>query len=52
MCHWGISKNLINFEESTFVFFENVFKEICELFPSKFIHIGGDEVRKTYIWES
>ncbi|RKR84540.1 hexosaminidase [Mucilaginibacter gracilis] len=30
--------------ESTFTFAENVYKEIFEIFPSKYIHIGGDEV--------
>ena len=30
-------------KESTFEFLEDVFKETFELFPSKYIHIGGDE---------
>lgn len=34
-------------DESTFTFAENVYKEICALFPSKYVHIGGDEVDKT-----
>ena len=33
-------------KESTFEFFENVFAEIVELFPSEYIHIGGDECPK------
>lgn len=32
-------------KESTFEFLENVFKETFELFPSKYIHIGGDEAK-------
>lgn len=36
--------------EKTFEFFENVFDEIFELFPSEYIHIGGDECKKTP-WE-
>ena len=32
-------------KESTFEFLENVFKEVLELFPSKYIHIGGDEAK-------
>jgi hexosaminidase len=32
-------------KESTFEFLEDVFKETFELFPSKYIHIGGDEAR-------
>jgi hexosaminidase len=36
--------------EETYQFLENVFDEIIELFPSKYIHIGGDEAKKTP-WE-
>lgn len=32
--------------EETFTFLENVLTEVMELFPSKFIHIGGDEANK------
>ncbi len=32
-------------KESTFEFLENVFKETFELFPSKYLHVGGDEAR-------
>jgi hexosaminidase len=32
--------------EETFRFLENVLTEVFELFPSRYIHIGGDEVRK------
>lgn len=32
--------------EETFTFIENVLSEVCELFPSEYIHIGGDEAGK------
>lgn len=32
-------------KESTFDFLEDVFEETFKLFPSKYIHIGGDEAR-------
>lgn len=32
-------------KESTFEFLEDVFEEAAQLFPSKYIHIGGDEAR-------
>ncbi len=32
--------------DSTFVFLQNVLDEVMELFPSKYIHIGGDEAPK------
>ncbi|GAA4330269.1 family 20 glycosylhydrolase [Mucilaginibacter gynuensis] len=38
--------------ESTFEFAQNVFDEIFALFPSKYIHIGGDEVDRTSWGES
>ena len=34
-------------KEDTFTFLQNVLREVLELFPSKYIHIGGDEVRKS-----
>ena len=33
-------------KEETFLFLQDVLSEIIELFPSKYIHIGGDECRK------
>ena len=32
----------------TFTFLENILTEVFRLFPGKYIHIGGDEVRKNY----
>jgi len=34
-------------KDSTFIFLEDVLSEVMQLFPSKYIHIGGDEVIKT-----
>lgn len=33
--------------EATFLFLEDILDEVLELFPSEYIHIGGDEVDKT-----
>ncbi|MCP4763836.1 MAG: family 20 glycosylhydrolase, partial [archaeon] len=33
-------------KDSTYEFLENVLKEVIDLFPSKIIHLGGDEVPK------
>jgi hexosaminidase len=38
-------------KEETFQFCENVLKEIIKLFPSKYIHIGGDEANRT-VWST
>ena len=45
---WGIYEDVFCAgKESTFTFLENVLTEVMALFPSKYIHIGGDEVPKT-----
>lgn len=38
-------------KDSVFNFLEDVFDEVISLFPSKYIHIGGDEVNKEY-WKN
>jgi len=43
---WGIHEHVFNVEESTFTFLQDVLDEVLAVFPSKFIHIGGDEVPK------
>ena len=43
---WGVYPNLFNVEESTFAFFEDVLGEVLTLFPSEYIHTGGDEAVK------
>ncbi|MBF9017866.1 MULTISPECIES: beta-N-acetylhexosaminidase [unclassified Oceanispirochaeta] len=43
---WGVCKDIYSPEESTISFLENVMKEVLELFPSPWIHIGGDEAVK------
>ncbi|HEX8019800.1 family 20 glycosylhydrolase [Mucilaginibacter sp.] len=46
---WGelFTKPICPCNETTFEFAENVFSEIMQIFPSKYIHIGGDEVDRT-----
>ncbi len=46
--HWGIHKDILSPSDTTFKFLFAVFDEVCELFPSHYIHIGGDEVPKAY----
>lgn len=43
---WGVKPYTFAPTEETFVFLENVLTEVLALFPSKFIHIGGDEAPK------
>ena len=45
--HWGISDDVYCAgKETTFEFIEKVLTEVLALFPSKLIHIGGDECPK------
>ena len=42
--YWGVSKQIACAgRETTFEFWENVLKEVMDLFPGEYIHIGGDE---------
>ncbi len=45
---WGVEEDVYCAgNEQTFEFLENVMNEVLELFPSRVIHIGGDECPKT-----
>ncbi|MCM4157018.1 beta-N-acetylhexosaminidase [Gramella sp. AN32] len=43
---WGVFNQIYAPKEETFKFLEDVLTEVMELFPSKYIHIGGDEAPK------
>lgn len=48
---WGVFKEIYCAgKDSTFKFLEDVLTEVMDLFPSKYIHIGGDEAPK-FRWE-
>ncbi len=40
---WGISDYLLRPFPETFEFLAKVFEEVAEIFPSEYIHVGGDE---------
>ena len=44
---WGVFKEIYCSKNETFDFLEDIIDEVVELFPSKYIHIGGDEAPKT-----
>lgn len=44
---WGVIEDVYCPTEKTFNFIEDVLTEVLEIFPSKIIHIGGDECPKT-----
>lgn len=43
---WGVMYNLYNTDDATFAFLTNVLDEVLDLFPSRYIHVGGDEAVK------
>ena len=49
---WGVQDEILIPTENTFIFLDNLFREISELFPSSYVHIGGDEARKKQWIES
>lgn len=49
---WGVHEDVFNVEDSTINFLKDVLREVMDLFPGKFIHIGGDECPKKQWKES
>ena len=47
---WGVFYDVYCPSEKTFAFLQDVLTEVMDLFPSKYIHIGGDEVPKN-VWK-
>jgi hexosaminidase len=44
--HWGVHTRLLNPNDATITFLQDVLTEVIALFPSRYVHIGGDEVVK------
>ncbi|MFD6358533.1 beta-N-acetylhexosaminidase [Streptomyces roseolus] len=49
--HWGVCANVLGVGDHVLDFFRTVLDETMDLFPSPYVHIGGDEV-PTAEWES
>ncbi|MFE7582679.1 beta-N-acetylhexosaminidase [Streptomyces gardneri] len=43
---WGVNPNVLAPTEAVLRFYEGVLEEVLDLFPSTFVHIGGDECPK------
>ncbi len=43
---WGVHTYLYNVDDATFDFLQDVLVETMDLFPSRYIHVGGDEAAK------
>src|SRR3989442_6647620 len=48
---WGVSEHILNPEDATIRFYQNVLTEVIGLFPGRWIHVGGDEAVKTQ-WQA
>ena len=49
---WGVADDVLCVgQEKTFTFLEDVLTEVMDIFPSEYIHIGGDECPKDR-WEN
>mgnify|MGYP006166569773 CR=1 FL=1 len=48
---WGVFDDVFCPKDETFAFLENILAEVMVLFPSEYIHIGGDECPKVR-WKS
>ena len=48
---WGAYPNVLNLDEPTLAFLEDVLAEVMDVFPGTYIHVGGDEVN-TAQWKA
>lgn len=48
---WGIVRDVLNVEPATIAFCRDVFDEVLDIFPSEYVHLGGDECPKDQ-WNS
>jgi len=46
LTHWGVDQNILNPSDSAIHFMQDVLTEVLALFPSHWIHTGGDEAPK------
>jgi hexosaminidase len=44
---WGVFSDILNVDPATIEFMQNVLTEVIEIFPGRYIHIGGDEAEKS-----
>ncbi|MEV7834271.1 beta-N-acetylhexosaminidase [Streptomyces subrutilus] len=48
---WGVCENILGVHDEVFDFCRTVLDEVSEVFPSPYVHIGGDECPRTE-WEA
>lgn len=45
--YWGVFDNVLAYTPEALQFIKNILDEVIEIFPSQYIHLGGDEVPLT-----
>jgi hexosaminidase len=51
LIYWGSTRYSLCPSDATFAFYDALFRELSDLFPGPYVHIGGDEVPYTS-WKS
>src|SRR5467141_723145 len=51
LAHWGVDENILNPSDSAIHFMQDVLTEVLALFPSHWVHTGGDEAVKVQ-WQA
>ncbi|WP_236646298.1 beta-N-acetylhexosaminidase [Gemmatirosa kalamazoonensis] len=49
--NWGVTPWIFNADDRTIAFMQDVLTEVLGIFPSTFIHVGGDEAAKD-VWKT
>jgi hexosaminidase len=44
---WGVIEDVLNVEDATVSFCQDVLAEVMDVFPGPYVHVGGDECPKT-----
>ena len=44
---WGVFSDILNADPSTITFMQDVLSEVLDMFPGRYIHVGGDEADKS-----
>jgi hexosaminidase len=44
---WGISEQVLNLDDATVTFCTDILGEVMDIFPSSYVHVGGDECPTT-----
>jgi hexosaminidase len=44
---WGISEKVLNLDDATIAFCTDILGEVMDIFPSSYVHVGGDECPTT-----